>query len=76
LSYYEKLIHVDLYNIEDTEEFKHLGLEEYVKPGNVMVVEWGEKLGDVYDEFKKKAKFIYINIVYKTEEYREITIQS
>jgi len=28
-----KMIHIDLYNIENKEEFKHLGLEKYLKPG-------------------------------------------
>lgn len=71
---YTKLIHADLYNIEDEEEFEHLGLENYVKDKTVMVVEWGEKLGDLYKKFREKAEIIYISINYKSESEREIRV--
>lgn len=71
---YKKLIHGDLYNVEEEEEFDHLGLENYLKDGTVMVIEWGEKLGDLYEKFKEKAKVVYISINYIDEESREIKV--
>jgi L-threonylcarbamoyladenylate synthase len=71
-----KLVHVDLYNLEDTEEFDYLGLEEYLKPGNIMVVEWGEKLGNLYEKFKEKAEVVIVKIEYDGESERVIKINS
>ncbi len=73
---YNKLIHGDLYNIEDPEEYDHLGLATYLTDKTVMVIEWGEKLGDLYQQFKEKAKVVYISINYIGEDEREIKIQS
>lgn len=69
-----KLVHVDLYNLEDTEEFEHLGLQEYLKQGNIMIVEWGEKLGDLYEKFKEKATVVMVNIEYEGENERIIKV--
>lgn len=38
------LIHVDLYRLNHQEEVERLGLEEYVEPRSVVVVEWADKL--------------------------------
>ena len=40
---YENLVHVDLYRVEKAIEFATLGLEDYLAPGNILVIEWGEK---------------------------------
>lgn len=75
-SHMTKLVHVDLYNIEDVEEFEHLGLEEYLSGRNIMVVEWGEKLGDLYERFKKKAKVVMVKIEYDGENERVIKVST
>lgn len=72
---YKQFIHADLYNIEEPEEFKHLGLTEYLKQGNIMVIEWGEKLGDIYNTFKETAHIVHININYSGKENRIIQIK-
>jgi len=71
-----KFIHVDLYNIQEEGEFEHLGLSDYLKAGNVMVVEWGEKLGKMYTEFQKKAEVVFVEIEYEGEKGRKIIINS
>jgi len=71
---YKKFIHADLYNVEDPEEFKYLGLENYLQKENIMVIEWGEKLGELYEKFKNKAEVIFIEIKYKSEKEREIKV--
>ncbi|CAN5148973.1 hypothetical protein BH09PAT2_BH09PAT2_07450 [soil metagenome] len=73
---YKKFIHVDLYNIEEEEEFKHLGLEQYLEAGHVMCIEWGEKLGDMYRKLAEKAAIVYIEIQYIGEKEREIVVNS
>jgi len=67
-------IHVDLYNIQEETEFDHLGLSDYLKPGNVMVVEWGEKLGKMYTEFQEKADVVFVEIEYEGETRRKIIV--
>lgn len=71
---YKLFIHVDLYNVQEEEEFAHLGLEQYLKPGNVMVIEWGEKLGALYETFRKQAEVVFVQIAYEGETGRKITI--
>ncbi len=74
-SIYKKFIHADLYNIEESDEFRHLGLEEYLKPGNIMVIEWGEKLGDIYNTFKENAHIVHININHSGKDNRIIQVK-
>ena len=68
------LIHVDLYNVQEEEEFKHLGLEKYLKAGNIMCIEWGEKAGAILDSLKKKGKIVYIKMEYVNKKTRKIKV--
>lgn len=71
----KKLIHVDLYNIQEQEEFKELKLENSLDSGNLMMIEWGEKLGDLYEKLSKKAKVVYVKIEYLEENKRKIVVK-
>lgn len=73
-SIFNKFIHADLYNIEESEEFKHLRLEKYLRKGVIMCIEWGEKLGDVYKVFKNKGSIIHLKIEYTGKNERKIII--
>lgn len=44
---YGPLIHVDLYRLDKPSETLSLGLEDYLVPGNIIVVEWIEKCPDL-----------------------------
>ena len=37
------LFHIDLYRIDSERELATLGLEDLLEPGNVLLIEWGEK---------------------------------
>ena len=39
-----KLFHLDLYRLETAEQILSAGIEEYLKPDGVSVVEWAERL--------------------------------
>lgn len=69
------LVHVDLYNVDDQEEFNHLGLDAYLKAGTLMCFEWGEKTGEIIHELKEKGEIVYIKMKYISEKEREITVQ-
>lgn len=69
---YQKLVHVDLYNIQDEEEFKHLGLDNYLFSKNILVIEWGEKLGSVFDYFAGKTDVHMIELQHVQKNKRVI----
>ncbi|OGK22970.1 hypothetical protein A3D76_02710 [Candidatus Roizmanbacteria bacterium RIFCSPHIGHO2_02_FULL_37_9b] len=70
-----KLIHIDLYNIQDPEELQHLGLEKYLKKENLLCFEWGEKAGEIINSLKNKGKIIYVKMKYVDEKTREIQVK-
>ncbi len=71
-----KLIHVDLYNLENKDEFKHLGLEKFLIPGNILCFEWGEKAGEIIELLKSKGEIVYVKMRYINEKEREIIINN
>lgn len=71
-----KLIHVDLYNVEEKEEFKYLGINDYLKPGNILAIEWGEKSGEIFENLRKKGKVVIVDMEYISEKERKIIIKS
>ncbi|MFN4212775.1 MAG: L-threonylcarbamoyladenylate synthase [Microgenomates group bacterium] len=73
---YGNFYHFDLYQIEEGEEFRYLKIEDLLKPGNILCIEWGEKAGAIADILKNKAKIIFIKIRYINEKKREIEVKS
>ncbi len=71
----KKLIHADLFNVEESREFSHLGFQSYLKPGTVLCFEWGEKAKELLTMFESKADILYIRIEYQDEERRRIFIK-
>jgi tRNA threonylcarbamoyladenosine biosynthesis protein TsaE len=41
-----KLFHLDLYRLETPEQIMSAGIEEFLEPDGVAVIEWAERLGD------------------------------
>lgn len=72
---YGNFYHFDLYQIEEKEEFKHLGLEKILKPNNILCFEWGEKAGEIINILKEKGEIIYVRMNYISEKEREIIIK-
>lgn len=72
----KKLYHLDLYRIEEEEEFKNLGLREILKSKNLICIEWGQKSGAILKLFEKKARIIYVNIEYINEKQRKLTVSN
>jgi len=42
--YIPNIFHLDLYRLEHPEEFYNLGLEDILAPGNIVFIEWAERL--------------------------------
>jgi len=73
---YKNFYHFDLYQIEDKEEFGHLGIDKFLVPGNTLCFEWGEKAGEIIDLLKDKGNIVYINMKYINESEREIIVKN
>jgi L-threonylcarbamoyladenylate synthase len=73
-SLFSNLYHFDLYNIESAEEYEHLGIDQYLKPGNILSFEWGDKAGDLIEKFKEKACVFFVEINYLSEKEREVKL--
>jgi len=67
------LVHYDLYNINEKEEFKYLGIEKYLNKNNILCFEWGEKAGDIL-ELLRAGKIVRVKMEYKGKKTREIVI--
>lgn len=72
---FKKLYHFDLYNIEEPEEFNHLGINSYLNSENILLFEWGEKVGDIYEDLKEKTDLIFVEIKYVSEEKRLLMVR-
>ncbi len=71
---FKKLIHFDLYHLQDEEELKYLRINEYLKKENLLCFEWGEKMGNFFDYLKNVATIIYIKMEYVNEKKRKLTV--
>jgi len=71
----KKLIHLDLYNVEEKEEFEYLKIDQYLAPGNLLAIEWGERLGEVFDLLKEKGEVVYVKMRYEGEKERVIEVK-
>ena len=66
------LYHVDLYRIETERELATLGLDEvFAEPGNLVLLEWGEK----FPRFQRERD-VEIVILRTDESERRITVNS
>lgn len=68
-------LHTDLYNIEESEEFTHLGIEEYLKKGTVICIEWGNRIGPLFEKIKEKSKIVMVEMSYINETNRAISVK-
>ncbi len=50
-----KVIHLDLWRLDNEKEIKELHLEEYFKDNNLIFIEWGEKYLSLLKEDKNQA---------------------
>lgn len=64
------LYHIDLYRLETREQILGVGLEEYLKPDGVTVIEWAERW---FGEQKSDIRWVKIETLSETE--RRITYE-
>jgi tRNA threonylcarbamoyladenosine biosynthesis protein TsaE len=74
------LFHLDLYRLETREQIHGAGLEEYLNPAGVAVVEWAERWGDWEHrtsniEHRTSNVFRMVKIEILNEKERRITYE-
>lgn len=71
-----KLFHLDLYRLESREQILAAGLEEFLHPEGVAVIEWAEKLFDTQGSepgvWSRPARFLKLAIEVTGETERRI----
>jgi tRNA threonylcarbamoyladenosine biosynthesis protein TsaE len=69
-----KLFHLDLYRLETPEQIHSAGIEEFLQPDGVAVIEWAERLEDGGWNLKDgKIRKVKIEVISETE--RRITYE-
>ncbi len=66
----KNLYHLDLYRIEEEKEIIELGIEKLLEKGNLVLIEWGEKLSILESLKKESVSFFLIQIEVKKNEER------
>jgi L-threonylcarbamoyladenylate synthase len=67
-----KLVHIDTWRLDSPEELVDLDVDKLFVPGNVIAIEWMEKLGDLISEWRKKYPIIWVDIRGEGDEQRQI----
>lgn len=65
-----KVYHIDLYRVESSQELSTLGLDDMLSGSAVVLIEWGEKLGE---EFGNHT--IRIRLEHAGDDVRKIVVQ-
>jgi len=70
-----KLFHLDLYRLETPAQFLSAGIEEFLSPDGVSVIEWAERIAN--EEFRMKneetrQRMIFVQIEITSETGRKI----
>lgn len=63
-----KLFHLDLYRLETPEQLHSAGIEEFLQPDGVAVIEWAERLSEGRWKLEDgKARKVRIEVLNETE---------
>ena len=68
-----KLFHLDLYRLETAGQLRSAGIEEFLTPAGVAVIEWAERLDLRMMESRPGEKWMRVNIEILNEAERKIS---
>jgi tRNA threonylcarbamoyladenosine biosynthesis protein TsaE len=57
-----KFVHIDLWRVESEKEIVALKIKDLLKPGNVVLIEWAEKMGNLWSKILKNRGRIFVLI--------------
>ena len=67
-----KLFHLDLYRLETSHQILNAGIEEYLSPNGMAVIEWAERLEDGRWKTEDGKAFVRVKIEILSESERKI----
>jgi tRNA threonylcarbamoyladenosine biosynthesis protein TsaE len=67
-----KLFHLDLYRLETWEQILSAGIEDYLQPDGVSVIEWAERLKAESGKRKAETKMLEVKFEIMSETERKI----
>jgi len=67
-----KLFHLDLYRLETPEQIRSAGIDEYLTPDGVSVIEWAERLEEGGWKMEDGKRYLRVEITILNETEREI----
>lgn len=71
-----KLFHLDLYRLETPEQIHSAGIEEFLQPDGVAVIEWAERLPDFGAGQARLERMARVNIEVLSETERRIVYEN
>ncbi len=73
-----KMYHIDTWRMRGESELLDIGFEQMIKPGNVIAIEWGEKMFEILKKIEKKedVKVVWVKIEFTEENKRKIMVNS
>jgi tRNA threonylcarbamoyladenosine biosynthesis protein TsaE len=71
-----RLFHLDLYRLETSEQIHSAGLEEYLQPDGVSVIEWAERLAEGGGRSAEGGKLLRVTIEVLNETERRIVYEA
>lgn len=70
-----KLFHLDLYRLETPEQIYSAGIEEFLQPEGVAVIEWAERVNEELRMNNKNTGVRFVRIEVLSETERRITYE-
>ncbi|MBS3051964.1 MAG: threonylcarbamoyl-AMP synthase [Candidatus Aenigmarchaeota archaeon] len=67
-----KLYHIDAYRMFDEKELNDLNFESMLGNGNVLSIEWADKVSKIIKRIRNKARVIWVKFQYVSENRRRI----
>ncbi len=67
--------HVDLYRIEGQEQLDNLGLEDIIRGGGIVLIEWGEKLAQAPGLRAALGSHVRVSISLARDGGRDLSIE-
>jgi len=74
----KQLIHIDIWRLASVSELDKLDVVRYVRPGNIIAIEWADKFIDFFINLAKgkKVKIFNINFEYISTNKRRIVVST
>ena len=69
---FSRLIHIDAYRLEGVDELRQLGWDELVRdPGNLICVEWGERILEALPKDTRWIEFTFLDTKTRQIDFKE-----